>query len=65
MAYKVIPGIEGYGPRPGLEGPFGFCGRALYYDAKEGKYWDPRTDFYLEQSEVDQLNQQMIDIMKQ
>lgn len=39
--------IEGYGERKGLEGPFRFNGWILYYDPKEGKYWDPRTDFYV------------------
>ena len=27
-----------YGPRKGLEGPFNFSGRVLYYDNKEGQY---------------------------
>jgi hypothetical protein len=43
---------EKYGPRKGLEGPFNFSGRVLYYDNKEGAYWDPRTDFYVERSEI-------------
>jgi hypothetical protein len=41
-----------YGPRAGLEGPFNFSGRVLYYDNKEGAYYDPRTDFYIEDSEM-------------
>ena len=45
-----------YGPRAGLEGPFNFSGRVLYYDNKEGAYYDPRTDFYVEQSEMDLIN---------
>jgi hypothetical protein len=45
-----------YGPRKGLEGPFNFSGRVLYYDNKEGAYYDPRTDFYVEQSEMDLIN---------
>ena len=44
-----------YGPRKGLEGPFNFDGRVLYYDNKEGQYWDPRTDFYVEKTEVFRL----------
>jgi hypothetical protein len=35
----------------------------LYYDPKEGSYWDPTTDFYVEQSEMDQLNQNLVDIL--
>jgi hypothetical protein len=45
-----------YGPRKGLEGPFNFSGRVLYYDNKEGAYYDPTTDFYVEQSEMDLIN---------
>jgi len=51
MGYKVLGKFEdvmqGFEPRKGLEGPFNFNGRVLYYDNKEGKYWDPRTDFYV------------------
>jgi hypothetical protein len=45
-----------YGPRQGLEGPFNFSGRVLYYCNKEGAYYDPATDFYVEQSEMDLIN---------
>jgi hypothetical protein len=31
----------------------------LYYDPKQGQYWDPRTDFYVEQAEMDQLNRNL------
>jgi hypothetical protein len=41
-----------YGPRKGLEGPFNFSGRVLYYDNTEGTYWDPRSDFYIERDEM-------------
>ena len=41
-----------YGPRKGLEGPFNFSGRVLYYDNKEGAYWDPRSDFFIERDEM-------------
>jgi len=55
MGYKVLGKTEdllkGYGPRKGLEGPFNFNGRVLYYDPREGKYYDPRTDFYLSYTE--------------
>ena len=71
MGYKVIADRhqmdemrEKYGPRKGLEGPFNFTGRVLYYDPREGQYYDPRTDFYLEQAEMDQVHQRIVDILK-
>jgi hypothetical protein len=64
MGYKVMPKVcEGYGPRKGLEGPFAFLERVLYYDPKAGQYWDPRTDFYVEQNEMDQLNRRLVDFL--
>jgi hypothetical protein len=42
---------DGYGPRRGLEGPFRFKGRVLYYDAREGRYYDPGKDMYLGRDE--------------
>lgn len=57
--YQVLPPIdpEQNPARPGLEGPFRMRnGRVIYYDAKEGKYYDPRRDMYLEQDEADQLH---------
>ena len=59
MGYKVLGRTEdllkGYEPRKGLEGPFNFNGLVLYYDPKEGKYWDPRTDFYMSYDEWFQI----------
>jgi hypothetical protein len=52
-----------YGPRKGLEGPFNFSGRVLYYDAKEGSYYDPTTDFYVEQSEMDMINNRLMEVL--
>jgi len=59
MGYKVLADKQEmdmmrvkYGPRKGLEGPFNFSGRVLYYDNKEGQYYDPTTDFYVEDSEM-------------
>ena len=49
---------EKYGPRKGLEGPFNFGGRVLYYDNQQGQYYDPTTDFYVEHEEVLELQQQ-------
>ena len=56
MSYRIVrPMPEGYKTRPGLEGPFNFDGRVLYYDPKEGKYYDPRTDFYVSHEEYFQI----------
>jgi len=60
MGYRVVDTIDvmrdKYGPRKGLEGPFNFSGRVLYYDNKAGQYYDPTTDFYVEQTEMDEIN---------
>jgi len=53
-----------YGPRAGLEGPFNFSGRVLYYDNTEGAYYDPRSDFYVEQSEMDEINNRLMSTIK-
>lgn len=53
-----------YGPRQGLEGPFNFSGRVLYYDNTEGKYYDPTCDWYLEQEEMDIINNRLIDVLQ-
>jgi len=70
MGYKVIAGKDEmdmmrqkYGPRKGLEGPFNFSGRVLYYDNIEGAYYDPTTDFYVEQSEMDLINNRLMEIL--
>ena len=59
MGYKVLNTVDNmrdnYGPRKGLEGPYNFNGRVLYYDNKEGKYYDPRSDFYVSHSEYFQI----------
>lgn len=53
MGYRVIPKMdERWQPRRGLEGPFQYAnGSVLYYDPREGRYWDPTTDFYLTHDE--------------
>jgi hypothetical protein len=54
-----------YGPRKGLEGPFQYPnGRVLYYDPKEGEYWDPRTDFYVPHDELADLQRSIFDLMR-
>ena len=71
MGYKIVADQDTmdmmrtkYSPRKGLEGPFNFSGRVLYYDNKEGQYYDPTTDFYLEQSEMDMIHKRITDILK-
>jgi hypothetical protein len=71
MGYKVLADRfemdqmrTKYGPRAGLEGPFNFSGRVLYYDNKEGSYYDPSTDFYVEQSEMDLINNRLYELLK-
>ena len=60
MGYRVVDTQDvmrdRYGPRKGLEGPFNFSGRVLYYDNTEGQYYDPSTDLYVEQAEMDAIN---------
>lgn len=67
MGYKVLHTFDAmrdnYGPRKGLEGPFNFSGRVLYYDKVEGKYYDPRSDFYVEQDEMDEINMRFLRTM--
>lgn len=67
MGYKVIAGKDEmdqmrmkYGARPGLEGPFNFSGRVLYYDPKAGAYYDPTTDFYVGRDEMAVINQRLM-----
>lgn len=68
MGYKVVDTTDmmrqKYGPRKGLEGPFNFSGRVLYYDNKEGSYYDPATDFYVEQAEMDLINYRFYELLK-
>ena len=49
-----------YGPRKGLEGPFNFSGRVLYYDNKEGSYYDPTTDFYVDAQEMQMIHERLV-----
>jgi len=62
--YQMDQMRDNYGPRPGLEGPFNFSGRVLYYDVQEGKYYDPRSDFYVEQAEMDLINARLMNTLR-
>jgi len=68
MGYRVMDTVDRmrdkYGPRNGLEGPFNFSGRVLYYDTKEGQYYDPTTDFYVEKNEMDLINTAFMDMFR-
>ena len=65
MSYTVFKHSKEYGPRKGLEGPFHYPnGQVLYYDAKAGEYWDPRTDFYVPNDEVHQLQNSIFDLVR-
>jgi hypothetical protein len=61
MGYRILNHRDSkWQARKGLEGPFFYPnGMALYYDPKEGAYWDPTTDFYLSNDEMDTINQQI------
>lgn len=65
MGYRVLKDREEkWQPRKGLEGPFFYVtGEVLYYDPKEGRYWDPTTDFYKTNEEMDFINQEMVRIL--
>jgi hypothetical protein len=48
--YQVVPPIDTdrYSERPGLEGPFRMkSGKVVYYDPKEGEYYDADSDMYM------------------
>ena len=52
--HKKMPSIDRnrYDEIPGLEGPFmTLSGKVVYYDPKEGKYYDRDSDIYLDYDE--------------
>jgi hypothetical protein len=64
--YSVTRGIdtERYQERDGLEGPFSAkSGKVVYYDPREGKYYDPDTDMYIEYDEWQAMNEDWNDMM--
>jgi hypothetical protein len=64
MAYTVFQHDPRFGPRKGLEGPFHYPnGAVLYYDPKEGKYYDPTTDFYVSNEEVADLQNSILSLL--
>ena len=64
MGYRIIGRNDGFGPRDGLEGPFHYPnGRVLYYDPREGEYYDPRTDWFVPREDVADLQQSIFDVV--
>ena len=64
MSYIRFNHDPKWGPRKGLEGPFHYpSGAVLYYDPKEGKYYDPTTDFYVPHEDVDELKNQIFGVL--
>ncbi len=60
--YTVKPiDKERYQERDGLEGPFQTrAGKVVYYDPREGAYYDPDTDMYLSYDEWRELNESCV-----
>lgn len=66
MSYFVFKNAREYGPRKGLEGPFHYPnGQVLYYDPREGQYYDPTTDFYVSNDDVADLQQDFMRLLAQ
>ncbi len=57
MGYTILQPIpERYEERQGLEGPFQtMANKVVYYDPKEGSYYDPDQDIYLTYEEWKEL----------
>lgn len=65
MSYIVFKHNKEFGPRKGLEGPFHYPnGQVLYYDPKEGSYYDPLTDFYVADEDVHELQNMIFEKLK-
>ena len=65
MAYTVFKHNQEFTSRKGLEGPFHYPnGRVLYYDPMAGEYWDPRTDFFVPNDEVSELQNSIFGAIK-
>jgi hypothetical protein len=68
MGYRILGNTKelykGYEPRKGLEGPFVYPnGQVLYYDSREGAYWDPSTDFYVSDEDFASLQDQFLAVL--
>ena len=65
MGYRVLNERDAkWQPRKGLEGPFFYPnGQVLYYDPREGKYYDPTTDFYVSHDDVTDLKNSILSML--
>jgi len=65
MGYRVLGERDAkWQPREGLEGPFFYPnGQVLYYDPREGSYYDPTTDFYVSDEDVAELQQLFLETL--
>ena len=65
MGYRVLSERDAkWQPRKGLEGPFHYPnGQVLYYDPREGKYYDPTTDFYVSHDDVSDLKNSILSML--
>ena len=53
-----------YSKRKGLDGPVTYAnGRTLYFDPVEQKWWDPTTDFFVDDEEINLLKQGLFDLI--
>lgn len=46
------PKLEDLQPLLGLEGPYQINQTVVYFDPKKNQYWDPASDYYLEDDEI-------------
>ncbi len=65
MGYRILNERDAkWQPRAGLEGPFFYPnGQVLYYDPREGEYYDPTTDIYVCHEDVAELQQQILAVL--
>jgi len=62
--HKIMPPMDPkYVERKGLEGPFTtLSGKVVYYDPKEGSYYDPDTDMYMSYDEFQKYDNDYSDM---
>ena len=56
-------GQRTFKPIKGLDGPFDFSGRILYFDPKEQLHYDSVSDYYVYPDEMAAMHQQIFDIL--
>ena len=58
MAPTISYDKERYTPIEGMEGPFVLrSGKVVYYDPKEGKYYDRDSDMYMDYKDYEKHNE--------